>query len=217
MTMTMALPKPLQLVVNIIQKKIEISPESDEVLAISLWDFRDKNGDLIPKGDLKQILRLLQERKFLQMIDMSCLGKPGRFSGEEIKIKIDREKILTINNEVQANKTEGVFTWRKLKLDLLKGILQYKNNKPTEISPTQDEIRFLILLMESEQIVKYGEIADKLDLNCRASSDPKEISKAVQYLRRNIVPILEDAGMTKDEIEDMILSKRNVGYKLFRP
>ena len=215
--MTMALPKPLQLVVNIIQKKIEISPESDEVLAISLWDFRDKNGDLIPKGDLKQILRLLQERKFLQMIDMSCLGKPGRFSGEEIKIKIDREKILTINNEVQANKTEGVFTWRKLKLDLLKGILQYKNNKPTEISPTQDEIRFLILLMESEQIVKYGEIADKLDLNCRASSDPKEISTAVQYLRRNIVPILEDAGMTKDEIEDMILSKRNVGYKLFRP
>ena len=217
MTMTMALPEPLRLVVDIIQKKIEISPESDEVLAISLWDFRDKNGDLIPKGDLKQILRLLQERKFLQMIDMSCLGKPGRFSGEEIKIKIDRGKILTINNEVQANKTEGVFTWRKLKLDLLKGILQYKNNKPTEISPTQDEIKFLILLIESDQIVKYGEIADKLDLNCRASSDPQEIAKAVQYIRRNIVPILEKAGMTKSDIEDMILSKRNVGYKLIRP
>jgi len=45
----------------------------------------------------------------------------------------------------------------------------------------------------------------------------QEIAKAVQYIRRNIVPILEKAGMTKSDIEDMILSKRNVGYKLIRP
>jgi hypothetical protein len=215
--MTMALPEPLRLVVDIIQKRVEISPESDEVIAITLWDFRDKNGDLIPKDDLQQILRLLEEKRFLQIIDIACLSKLGRFTGEEIKIKIDREKLLTVNNETQINKTEGVFTWGELKIDLLKGTMQYKNNKPAEISPTQDEIKFLVLLIESDHIVKYGEIADKLDLNCRASSDPMEIAKAVQYLRRNIVPILEDAGMTRDEIEDMILSKRNVGYKLLRP
>lgn len=217
MTMTMALPEPLRLVVDIIQKKIEISPEADEVLVISLWNFRDENGDLIPKDDLKQILRLLQERKILQIVDVSCLSKRGRFAGEEIKIKVDREKLLTVNDETQTNKTEGVFTWKELKLDLLRGTMQYKNNKIAEISPTQNEIKFLVLLMESYQIVTYGEIADKLDLNCRASSYPAEVAKAVQYLRRNVVPILEKAGMTRSEIEDMILSKRNVGYKLLRP
>ncbi|MBU0569228.1 hypothetical protein KKB40_00410 [Patescibacteria group bacterium] len=215
--MTMALPEPLYLVVGIIQKKIEISPEADEVLTISLWDFRDESGDLIPKDDLKQILRLLQERKVLQIVDVSCLSKLGRFAGEGVKIKIDREKLLTVNDEAQVNKAEGVFTWRELKLDLPKGTLQYKNNNQVEISPTQDEIKFLVLLMESYQIVTYGKIADKLDLNCRASSHPAEVAKAVQYLRRNVVPILEKAGMTRSEIEDMILSKRNAGYKLFRP
>jgi len=39
----MALPEPLRLVVDIIQKKVEISPESDEAIAITLWNFRDKN------------------------------------------------------------------------------------------------------------------------------------------------------------------------------
>ena len=130
---------------------------------------------------------------------------------------VDREKLAVGGKDSQSEKTEGVYVWRELKIDLLKGVMQYKGNKPVEISPTQDEIRYLILLVESDQIVRYGEIADKLDLNCRASSDSKEIAVAVQYIRRNIVPILEDAGMTKDEIEDMIISKRNVGYKLVRP
>ena len=217
MTMIMALPEPLRLVVDIIQKKVEISPESDEAIAITLWNFRDKNGDLIPKDDLKKMLRTLEEKHLVQVIDISCLNKLGRFAGETVKIMVDREKLAVGGKDTQPEKTEGVYVWRELKIDLLKGVMQYKGNKPVEISPTQDEIRYLILLVESDQIVRYGEIADKLDLNCRASSDSKEIAVAVQYIRRNIVPILEDVGMTKDEIEDMIISKRNVGYKLLRP
>jgi len=36
----------------------------------------------------------------------------------------------------------------------------------------------------------------------------------VQYLRRDIVPILEEVGMTRSEIKRMIVSIRNKGYKL---
>ena len=215
MIMTTVLPEPLGLVMEIIQEKIEISPESDRVLTLSLWDFRNKNGDLIPKDDLKKVFRLLKEKKLLQIIDISCLDKLGRFRGEVVKVEVNREKSQILDDKTRSK--EEIVIWRDLKINLSQGTMQYKNKKPIEISPTQDEIKYLVLLMESDHIVKYGEIADKLDLNCRASSNPKEIATAVQYIRRNIVPILVDAGITRDEIEDMILSKRNVGYKLFRP
>ena len=215
MIMTTVLPEPLGLVMEIIQEKIEISPESDRVLTLSLWDFRNKNGDLIPKDDLKKVFRLLKEKKLLQIIDISCLDKLGRFRGEVVKVEVNREKSQILDDKTRSK--EEIVIWRDLKINLSQGTMQYKNKKPIEISPTQDEIKYLVLLMESDHIVKYGEIADKLDLNCRASSNPKEIATAVQYIRRNIVPILVDAGITRDEIEDMILSKRNVGCKLFRP
>lgn len=213
----MALPEPLRLVVNIIQKRVEISPELDEAITITLWDFRDKNGDLIPKDDLQQILRLLEEKKFLQIIDISCLSKRGRFAGEEIKIKIDREKLLTVNSETQANNPEGIFTWGKLKLDLLKGILQYKNNKPKEITTEQDEIKFLILLMKADAILEYKVIAKQLEMNCYHDEvTNSDVAREVNFIRRNLVTILKDVGMTDKDIGSMILTKRKVGYKLQR-
>ena len=212
--MTTALPEPLRLVANIIQKTVEISPASDEVLAISLWNFRDKNNDLIPKDDLKQILRLLEEKKFLQIIDIACLSKRGRFVGEEIQIKIDREKILTVNSETQTNKTEGVFTWRELKLDPLKGTLQYKNNKPKEITTERDEIKFLILLMKTDTILEYKVIAKQLEMNCYHDGvTNSDVAREVNFIRRNLATMLKDTGMTDKDIGAMILTKRKVGYK----
>ncbi len=217
MTMTMALPEPLHLVVNIIQKTVEISPESDKVFVISLWDFRNKNGDLIPKDDLKQILRLLEEKNFLQIVDMSCLNKRGRFAGEEIKIKIGREKLLTVNNEAQIDKTEGLFTWGELSLNLLKGTMQYKNNKPKEITPEQDEIKFLVLLMKADTILEYKEIAKELEMNCYHDGvTNSDVAREVNFIRRNLVTILKDTGMSDKDIKLMILTKRKAGYKLQR-
>jgi len=89
-------------------------------------------------------------------------------------------------------------------MDYLKfAIPESDNHAVLEPKLWVEQLRRGVLLVESDHIIRYGEIADKLDLNCRASSDPAEIAKAVQYLRRNIVPILEDTGMTRDEIEDI--------------
>lgn len=127
---------------------------------------------------------------------------------------------LTVSDDLAqtaqlARPDNEVFTWGKLKIDMTKGIMQYKSGKAKEISPSQDEIKLLVLLMQTNRIVKYSEIAKKLDMNCQMA-DPAEVARAVQYLRRNIVPILEGVGMTRREIQNMIISKRNIGYKLRR-
>ena len=89
----MSLPKTILDIIKVIHDKLEIVPEKDEVITISLWDFRDENGDTIPKMDLKNGLRkLAEDEKLFQLKDTQCLDKLGRFSGEEIKIEVDRER-----------------------------------------------------------------------------------------------------------------------------
>lgn len=215
--MTTALPEPLRLVTEIIQEKIEISPESDRVLILSLWDFRNKNGDLIPKDDLKRILRLLEEKKLLQIIDTSCLDKLGRFQGETVTVKIDREYFNNLGGKVVAAQTGNELTWKDLKVDLTKGILQYRNNKPIEITSEQDEIRFLVLLMREDKILEYKEIAKQLEMNCyHEGVINSDIAREVNFLKRNLATVLKRAGMRKNDIATMILTKRKVGYKLQR-
>ena len=89
----MSLPKIILDIIKVIHDKLEIAPEKDKIIAISLWDFKDENGDTIPKMDLKNGLRkLAEDEKLFQLKDIQCLDKSGRFSGEEIKIEVDRER-----------------------------------------------------------------------------------------------------------------------------
>lgn len=89
----MSLPKTISDIVRVIHDKLEIAPKKDKIFAISLWDFRNANGDTIPKDDMKSALRkLAEDEKLFQLKDIQCLDRLGRFSGEEIKIEIDRER-----------------------------------------------------------------------------------------------------------------------------
>jgi len=89
----MSLPKTILDIIKVIHEKLEITPEKDKIIAISLWDFRDESEDTIPKMDLKKGLRkLAEDEKLFQLRDTRCLDKLGRTSGEKIEIEIDREQ-----------------------------------------------------------------------------------------------------------------------------
>lgn len=88
----MSPPKTITDIIRVIHDKLEIAPKGDEIFAISLWNFRDENGNTIPKDDMKSGLRkLAEDEKLFQLENIQCLDSLGRFAGEEIKIKIDRE------------------------------------------------------------------------------------------------------------------------------
>ena len=92
----MSLPKTILNIIKVVHDKLEIAPEKDEIIAISLWDFRDENWDTIPKMDLKNGLRkLAEDEKIFQLRDIWCLDKLGRTSGEKIELEINRERFKT--------------------------------------------------------------------------------------------------------------------------
>ncbi len=100
MKITMNLPKTILIIIKVIQDKLEIAPEKDKLIAISLWDFRDENEDTIPKNDLKNGLKkLAEDEKLFQLKDIRCLDKLGRFAGEKIEFEINRERFKKFYKE----------------------------------------------------------------------------------------------------------------------
>jgi heterodisulfide reductase subunit B len=64
-------------------------------------------------------------------------------------------------------------------------------------------------------VVEYKEIAEWLDLNCyHPDYKNEEYSREVQLIRKKLNPILEKAGMKREEINKMIIAKKNLGYKI---
>lgn len=104
----MKLPIIIIQVAEIIQQQLSISPEKDEVIDISLWDFRgpDKENDLIPKEDLKKILRTLEEKGLFVIVEGSSLDQKGRKSEDVIKLKINRKKIKDFYTEQKSTKDD---------------------------------------------------------------------------------------------------------------
>ena len=102
-----------------------------------------------------------------------------------------------------------------LKINLDQSTIQFKESMPVEISTGVNTIKFLIILMENKRVVEYIEIAQKLKLNCYHDGvENKDVAREVQFLRRDLGDFLVKIGMNKKEVQEMFISKKNVGYKL---
>lgn len=104
----------------------------------------------------------------------------------------------------------------KLRVDLDQGVIHYGNNNPVEISPDNNIVKLLVVLMQSRKIAEYTEIAKNLEINCwHEGTTNREVSREVQFLKRDLITFLRDnVHMTNKEIKEMIVAKKNLGYKL---
>ncbi len=109
MKITMIPPQTILDIIKVVHDKLEIAPEKDKIIAISLWDFKDENGDTIPKMDLKNGLRkLAEDEKLFRLRDAWCLDKLGRTSGEKIELEINRERFKKFyKRHLREQRTQG--------------------------------------------------------------------------------------------------------------
>jgi len=201
------------------------------VIDFNLEDLISKDLDSPTISDSRKVIYLLEKKyKLIEITEIDNLKErkahqkygldysPSRETATSFVFKIsNRQKFDDLYHKFKEKTpaTSNVLSCRNLVLNLTQGTVKYGEKDPIEISPNMDEVKFLALLMSNDRIVKYDEIADKLDMTAQVTGRDQMI-KSVQYLRRDIVPILENAGMTRKAIQDMIISKRNVGYKLNR-
>ena len=106
-----------------------------------------------------------------------------------------------------------------LRIDLEQGTICYGNNNPIEISPSNNIVKFLVILMRGGKAIEYVEIAKQLEMNCwHEGATNKDVAREVQFLRRDLVAFLiNKISIPQNEIKKMILSKPSFGYKLNCP
>lgn len=126
-----------------------------------------------------------------------------------------KRHIKVVTEEMDRITYKGGISCGDLVLNLKKTTLQYKDRPLIEISPDTSEIKFLLLLMKNKRVVEYKEFAEKLDLNSyQPDFNNKDYSREVQLIKKKVNAILEDAGMTREQINNMIIAKKNLGYKM---
>ncbi|PIS13872.1 hypothetical protein COT65_01890 [Candidatus Shapirobacteria bacterium CG09_land_8_20_14_0_10_47_13] len=214
------------LVLQEVQEKVELTNNTDAPLYLPsipakayLKEYKKIFGeDINDEYIFRERAEILSGLERKDIIDFEHEDFPGTISFTTThlyddfykKIRKQYEQIRSVIDE-----RENVLEWKDLKLNLSKGSLQYKNNPPKDVSPSEKEIMFLALLMRAKRIVEYTEIARELKMNCyHPGVTNEDIARNVQYLRRDIVSILIGVGITRNEIKKMIVSIRNRGYKL---
>lgn len=94
--------------------------------------------------------------------------------------------------------------------------LQYRNIQPIPVPLASDAIRLLILLIERNELVRYHEIAEELDLpGYREGIADKAIARDINFVRRDLGNILKQAGLKHPTV--IIKAVRNVGYQIVMP
>jgi len=103
-----------------------------------------------------------------------------------------------------------------LRINLEQGIISYSDKTPVEISSDTKIIKFLVFLMQNKRVVEYREIAKNIEMNCwHEGISNEDVAREVQFIKRDLTTFLEDkVGMNQKEIQNLIIVKKNVGYKL---
>jgi len=109
-----------------------------------------------------------------------------------------------------------ILKYKSLKLDLDKGEIRYRERKPISIQPNSNNIRFLEVLLRTKSIVGYRDIAKKLNLSLRYKGvTDEEVAQQVNSTKRELVDFLKEVvRMEVDEISEMIINIKKIGYKL---
>ena len=145
---------------------------------------------------------------------------------EEINSFLGTELSKDIYKSNETNKSEAQnkprpsenqLVWSDLVLNLDRCVLRYKDNSPTEISIDTKIAKFLMILMNNQdKVIQYKDIAMDFKLICGINEvDNKNVARDVQSTKRDLLRFLEDkVGMTKKITSNMIIVKKNVGFKL---
>lgn len=136
--------------------------------------------------------------------------------------RIDKQKFLKLykntKRRVEKNdfSTDKVLVCKDLILNIKSATLQWIKNEPITITPENQEIKLLTILMKNKnEVVQYTRIAKKLNLNCyREGVLNKDVAREVQDIKKELNKNLYEAGLKKKDINDMIIAIRGSGYKL---
>lgn len=200
--------KKLWWILQEIQKEILLQ-DYGLICVVKINFSNSLNEDSPSIEDIRHILRNQLEKKIRLLEIITDDWK----NATEFVLEIDRKKFKYLYEEYQDR--GKILTYKSIKLDLVKGKIQYKQEPPVDIQPDNREIKFLTLLMKKPGTIHENKyIAKELGMNSSWASN-KDLAREIGYIRRDLLSWLTNTvKIPEEEAKSMIENKKNFGYKL---
>lgn len=178
-------------------------------------DLAEFRGEQIRQGS--QILSKMNKyygeisELLLELELKSTKQSPGGDLIKEIQAYVGGSE----KNTTAITKDE-ILSYGDLSLNLDKATLQYRDSKPKGVSTETNPIKYLRLLMVKDgSVLPNVEAVKELKLTSIEDGDKNtDFSGQISTLRRDLITLLVEVGMVKDEATKLIESVAKVGYKL---
>lgn len=203
----------LYLKLKVAFERIDNRPEFSDLQIVDFSGFPDLYGNHHEQVSLWEglVKDYTQDKDTLKkrIVQQYPLSDDVRLAFYDIDKQIEAHK-QTRGHSV-SDDNERVIKLNEVTLNMEKSTLQYKDNQPVKIVPTNQEIKLLMLcLQHSNAVVSYGDIAKEMNLNSYRGEVTEEVLNAVKIVKNKLSNLLSRAGFRKNVIE----SVRNNGYLL---
>jgi DNA-binding winged helix-turn-helix (wHTH) protein len=164
-------------------------------------------------------IKLWEKFKITYFKDRSFLKKrvPQQYPiSNEVRVAFDDiDKLIKIHNKAKRamlnSKKDKKIEFNEMFLNLKTCTLQFKDNKPIKIIPTNQEIKLLMLLLENKNVVvNYEIIAKNIGINSYHGEITEDVTGAIKIIKNKLNSLLDKAGFRKNIIENV----RGSGYIL---
>lgn len=141
------------------------------------------------------------EEKLLLEVKQATIPIAFPLKAEEIPHSVPKKKVLR---------------WGHLVIDYQQATLRYKNKKTIEITPDSQIVKWLTCVIEKNgEVAEYVEVALAIEhISEKQQKENDDVGRYVQLVKKRVVSLLQRAGMTKKEIDQMLITKRGFGFAM---
>ena len=193
--------------------------------------------EIKPNGSLRVPYSPQTESGIHMLIDNNMFGEINKwlnqyFSDDYFDFSLDEEaiEILCTLFEITTKKIEDLgisanlyqkanrIEINGLLINLSEGKMEYAIGKEIRITPSSQEIRLLVYLIEKQNtIIEYKELAKQLGIKIEEGGySDKDLARTIQLIKKNLVRMLKDIGMSDKDSKDFIRIVRSKGLILYR-
>lgn len=213
-----------------------LATPSLKILHHSLSEIK-ASKEIKPNGSLRVPYSPQTESGIHMLIDNNFFGETSKwinqyFSDDYFYFDLDEETIKNLYTlfEITTKKIEDLgisanlyqkanrIEINGLLINLSEGKIKYDLGKEIRITPTSQEIKLLVYLIEKQNtIVRYKELAKQLGIKIEEGGYfDKDLARTIQLIKKNLVSLLKSVGMSEKDTRDFIRCERSNGLILYR-
>ena len=190
------------------------SPSANPTIYPVRATYRETSVSIRLERDQVEEIAELAARRVLGKLEEKYFAHPKELSGQSLIAPAAGLQASSQSSPIPAE--QKIVRWEGLVIDFQRSVLRYKDHAAIEIAPGLQTIKWLVCVIHKNgEVAEYVEVALAIGhISEKQNKTNNEVGRNVQLVKKKVITLLQEAGMTKQEIDQMILTKRGFGFAM---